>query len=158
MIALAALILAAAVLALAPRHAVGDRARQPAPTATSTARTRGAGRRSSSVPAAQVALARRVARTFLSGYLRFAYGRAAAKSVRSLTPALRRQLRLERVQVTPVERRRRPRMLWLTALARSAGAVVVTALVDDGGIANYALRLTLRRTSRGWLVSSVDGG
>jgi hypothetical protein len=46
----------------------------------------------------------------------------------------------------------------LTALGRASGVVIVTALVDDGGIANYAVRLTLRRTNRGWLVSRVDGG
>jgi hypothetical protein len=46
----------------------------------------------------------------------------------------------------------------LTTLGQASGAVVATALIDDGGIANYALRLTVRRTSRGWLVSRVDGG
>ena len=48
-------------------------------------------------------------------------------------------------------------MVSLTALGQ-ASAVVVTALIDDGGIANYMLRLTARRTSRRWLVSRVDGG
>ncbi len=48
-------------------------------------------------------------------------------------------------------------MVWLTALGQVSGVTVATALVDDGGIANYALRLTVRRTSRGWLVSLVDG-
>ncbi len=157
-IALAALFLGTTVLALAPTHEVGDRARRPAPTATTMTTTRGGGRRPSLASAAQVARARHAARRFLAGYLPFAYGRASAGSVEAVTPALRRQLRRERVQLTPVEHRRRPWVLWLTALARSARAMVVTALVDDGGIANYAVRLTVRRTSRGWLVSSVDGG
>ncbi len=95
---------------------------------------------------------------FLAGYLPFAYGQASASSVPAVTPALRRQLRRERVQVTPVERRRRPRVVSLTALGQAPGIVVATALIDDGGIANYAMRLTVRRTSGGWLVSGVDGG
>ena len=112
----------------------------------------------SPVSGTQLARARRVARTFLAGYLPFAYGQASAGSVQAGTPALRRQLKGERVQVTPVERRRRPRVVTLTALGRASGVVIATALVDDGGVANYAVRLTLRRMSRGWLVSRVGGG
>ena len=99
-----------------------------------------------------------MARKFLAGYLRFAYGRASAVSVPAVTPALRRQLKRERVQVTPVERRRHPRVVSLTALGQASGVVVATALIDDGGITNYTLRLTVRRTNRAWLVSGVDGG
>jgi hypothetical protein len=77
--------------------------------------------------------------------------------VRAVTPALGRQLRRERVQVTPVEGRRRPRVVTLTALGRASRIVVATALIDDGGVANYSLRLTVRRTNRAWLVSGVDG-
>ena len=106
----------------------------------------------------QLARARRVARTFLAGYLPFAYGRASAGSVWAVTPALRRELWRERVQVTPVQRRRRPRVITLTALGQAAGVVVITALIDDGGIASYAVRLTIRRTNRAWLVSRVDEG
>ena len=76
----------------------------------------------------------------------------------AVTPALRRQLKRDHAQVTPVERRRRPRVVSLTALGQASGVVVATALVDDGGIANYAVRLTVRRTNRGWLVSHVGGG
>jgi hypothetical protein len=42
-------------------------------------------------------------------------------------------------------------------VGQASGVVVATALVEDGGVANYAGRLTLRRTSRGWLVSRVGG-
>jgi hypothetical protein len=156
-IAVVVLLFGAAVLALAPTHQVSDRARRP-PTRATTRTRRDAPAPPSPVSAAQLARARRVARTFFAGYLPFAYGRASAASVQAATPAVRRRLKRERVQVTPVERRRRPRVVTLTALGRASGVVIVTALVDDGGIANYAVRLTLRRTNRGWLVSRVDGG
>jgi hypothetical protein len=108
--------------------------------------------------AARLARARRVARTFLAGYLRFAYGRAPAASVRAVTPALRRQLKRERARVTPVERRRRPRVVSLTALGQARPVVVATALIDDGGIASYEVRMTLHEARAGWLVSRVHGG
>jgi hypothetical protein len=57
----------------------------------------------------------------------------------------------------PSSKARRPRVITLTALGQASGVVIATALVGDGGVANYAVRLTLRRTSRGWLVSRVGG-
>src|SRR5436309_11703280 len=142
-IALAVLLLGAAVLALAATHQAGERSHRPSIRAI-TGSTRGARRRPSPVPASQLAHARRVARRFLAGYLRFAYGRASAASVPAAATTLQRQLMRERVQVTPVERRRRPRVVSLTALGQPSDVVVVTALIDDGGVTNYALRLTVQ--------------
>jgi hypothetical protein len=154
---LAALVLGAAVLALAPTHELRERSRRPSTRATTTGAARTAGPRPSPVSAAQFERARQVARTFLAAYLLFAYGRAPAASVGAVTPSLRRQLARERVQVTPVERSRHPKVASLTAVGKAARVVVATALIDDGGNANYAVRLTVRRTGRGWLVSRVDG-
>jgi hypothetical protein len=36
--------------------------------------------------------------------------------------------------------------------------VLATALVEDGGITTYPLRLTVQRVAGAWLVSGVDGG
>jgi hypothetical protein len=44
------------------------------------------------------------------------------------------------VQVTPVEGRRHPRVITLTALGQASRVVVATALIGDGEIANYTLR------------------
>lgn len=151
-ITLAALLLGAAILALAPTHGVGERAHR-ASTQATTGATRG-----SPVSGAELARARDAVRMFLAGYLPFAYGQAPASSVSAVEPRLRRQLMRERVQITPVERRRRPRVVSLTALGQAPGIVIATALIDDGGIANYAIRFTVRGTSGGWLVSGVDGG
>ena len=60
--------------------------------------------------------------------------------------------------VTPVERQRRPRLVSLTAVARSPAAVLATALVADGGVTTYALRIMLSAGRGGWMVSSVGGG
>lgn len=157
-IALVVLLLGAAVLALAPTHKAGHRAQQPSTRAKTSRTTRSARHYVSPVSAARLVRARQVARTFLTGYLPLAYGRASASSVRGVTPALRRQLTRERAQVTPVERRRRPRVVSLTALGRASRVVVVTALVNDGGITTYAVRLTLQQQRSGWLVTGVDEG
>jgi hypothetical protein len=104
-----------------------------------------------------LARARSAARQFFAGYLRFAYGKAPASSVRRVARALRRRLWGQRALVAPDERRRHPRVLSLTATGHGRGVVVVTALVDDGGVANYAVRVVVRDTRWGWLVSAVDG-
>jgi hypothetical protein len=153
-IALAVLLLMAVILALVPTRQVGERSRRP--SARATTGTLGARRGPSPVPAAQVALARGIARRFLAGYLRFAYGRASAASVRAVTPTLRQQLTRDRAEFTPVEERRRPRVVSLAALGEASGVVVAEALIADGGIASYVVRLTLRPQRVGWLVSGVD--
>jgi hypothetical protein len=154
-IGLAALLFGAAVLAFVPTHQVGQRAHRPPPQATRIGTARG-GRQRMSAVAAQLVHARRAVRTFLVGYLRLAYGRGSGSSVRAVTPALRRQLSREHDLVSPVERRRHPQVVSLAALRKAAGVVVATALIDDGGVASYAVRLTLRQEPAGWLVSGID--
>ena len=101
--------------------------------------------------------ARSAARQFMRGYLRFAYGEAPASSVRAVGPALRRQLR-QRALIAPAERSRHPRLISLEVSGEKTGVVLATAIIDDGGIASYAVRVTVCRTRSRWLVSAVDGG
>jgi hypothetical protein len=103
-------------------------------------------------------VARRVADRFLAGYLPFLYGRGSGRSIDAVTPDLRRQLIRVRGLVTPVERPRHPRVVSLTAVGQAPAAVLATALVADGGVMAYALRMVLRSSRDGWLVSGVDGG
>ncbi|HEY3944232.1 MAG TPA: hypothetical protein VGL78_03310 [Solirubrobacteraceae bacterium] len=93
----------------------------------------------------------------MGGYLRFAYGQAPGSSVRAVGPSLRLKLR-RLVQVAPAERGRHPRVISVEASGQKRGVVLATAVIDDGGIASYAVRVTLRETRSGWLVSAVDGG
>ncbi|MGZ4287773.1 MAG: hypothetical protein ACXVH3_27730 [Solirubrobacteraceae bacterium] len=102
--------------------------------------------------------ARQVAARFLAGYLPFAYGRGSALAIRSITPALRRELLRQRAQLTPVERQRRPRVVSLQTIATTPTFVVATAAIDDGGVATYRLRFTVQREAGRWAVSSVEDG
>jgi hypothetical protein len=102
--------------------------------------------------------ARRAAARFLAGYLPFVYGRGSARSIDAVTPGLRGQLIRVRSLVTPAERQRHPRVVSLTTVGQVPAAVLATALVADGGVTTYALRITLRAGRGGWLVSRVNGG
>jgi hypothetical protein len=111
------------------------------------------------VSVAQLAVARRVAARFLAGYLPFAYGRGSALTIGGVTPALRRQLvRRQRAQLTPVERRRRPRVVSLQTVATTPLFVVATVSIDDGGVATYRLRFTVSHFAGRWAVGSVEEG
>jgi hypothetical protein len=102
--------------------------------------------------------ARVVAARFLLSYLPLAYGRGSAGSVKAVTPRLRGQLINQRAQTTPAERRRHPLVVSLTTLGTTPGFVVATAVIEDGGIAAFRLRLTLQEQAGRWLVSSVQEG
>ena len=136
-----------------PRHA----ARRP--PAASSPRTSGPERRvTSSLSRAEIARAREVAIGFLKGFLPFVYGRASAGFVLGAAPALRRRLTRQAAVVTPVERSRHPRVLSLEVAGQAPRAALATALIADGGITTYALRITLKEGRSGWLVSALDGG
>jgi hypothetical protein len=100
--------------------------------------------------------ARRVAEHFLAAYLPFAYGRASARAVTGITPALRSQLLRGRAQLTPVERRRRPRVVSLQTVGTTPTFVVATAVIDDGGVTTYRLRFTIVGAAGRWAVSGVE--
>ena len=110
------------------------------------------------VPAGQLAVARRVGERFLAGYLPLAYGRGSALAIRGVTPTLRSQLLPDRAQLTPVERRRHPRVVSLQAVGTTPAFVVATAVIDDGGVTAYRLRFTLLGGGGRWAVSSVEAG
>jgi hypothetical protein len=105
-----------------------------------------------------VVRARRMAEQFLAGYLPFAYGRGDARPISGITWALRQQLLHERADTTPVERRRRPRVVSLQTAATTPTFVVATAVIDDGGVTSYRLRITLEGRGGRWLVSGVQVG
>ena len=106
---------------------------------------------------ADLARARQAAVRFLASYLRFAYGQAPARSVAPVSPAIRGQLVRGSASVTPAERRRHPRVVALQVVAARARLARATALVADGGVTSYAVRVTLRRGRFGWVASAIGG-
>jgi hypothetical protein len=111
------------------------------------------------VPPVQLRRAREAAERFLSDYLPLAYGRGTAREASAVRAALGRRLARARALITPVERRRHPRVVSLRVVGMTPGFVVATAMVDDGGLSVYPLRFTLREAvGRRWVLSSVQEG
>lgn len=155
--ALGLVVLLVVASAVAPSRHPAHRPASPAAVPTRARRTPTVGGSRPSSPGGLVG-ARRVAARFLAGYVPFVYGRGSARSIEAVTPAVRRQLSRMWGLVTPVERQRHPRVVSLTAVAQSPAAIQETALVTDGGVATYALRIMLRAGPNGWMVSSLAGG
>jgi hypothetical protein len=156
--ALLALVGVMAALTLINQHG-GHKARPPAqPPAAAGSPHTSPRRLPPPVSTAAMLQARQVAKRFLAGYLPFAYRRGNALAIRGITPSLRRELLRQRAQLTPVERRRRPRVMSLQTIGTTPAFVVATAMIDDGGVSRYRLRLTLQREADRWAVSSVEDG
>jgi hypothetical protein len=156
---LAALVLVALLIVASALAPSPHRAHCPVPPPAGLARTRRtpAAPGSRPISAGGLVAARRVAGRFLAGYLPFLYGRGSARSIAGVTPGLRRQLIRVRGVVTPVERRRHPRVVSLTAVGQMPAAVLATALVADDGVTTYAVRIMLRAGRDGWLITGVNG-
>lgn len=99
----------------------------------------------------------RVAHGFLAGYLAYLYGHAPARAVRDAAPALLRSLRAHPPLVSPATRARHPRVLSLHPAPAPVGRIGVSALVGDGELASYPVRLLLTSEDGRLLVSAVEG-
>jgi hypothetical protein len=155
--ALLALGAVMAALTLTTPHDGQERRPTPQHPATTVPRT-SPRRLPPPVSTAAILQARQVAKRFLAGYLPFEYGRGSALAIPGITQALRRKLLSQRAQLTPVERRRRPRVVALQTIGTTPTFVVATAVIDDGGVATYRLRFTLSRSAGRWAVSSFEEG
>ena len=145
-VALSLVALSVVASALTPAPRPEQRQGAPGSTAQSTRPRRGT---RAPVSAGGLARARQAAKRFLVGYLPFLYGRGRARAIDAVAPSLRLKLTRTRTLVTPVERRRHPRLVSLAAVGQATGVVLATALVEDGGVTAYALRITLRREPAG---------
>lgn len=97
------------------------------------------------------------ARVFLGDYLTYLYGHAPAREIRGATPSLLRKLEREHPRVSPATRQRHPRIIEITARRSAAGRVAATASIADGGVAHYAITVTLQRHRGRWQVTDVGG-
>jgi hypothetical protein len=95
------------------------------------------------------------ARGFLAGYLPYSYGRRAARTIRRVTPALRRELERQTPRVPPaLAEKARPRLTGLTLSGIAGRRVILLARIDDGQ-SRYAALVTVQQQGRRWAVSQV---
>jgi hypothetical protein len=105
----------------------------------------------------------RAADLFLAGYLRYLYGHGPASQVLDATPALLRSLLTHLPRVSPGMLATRPRVVALhsvpaSSAPTSSGLFSVSAVVNDGGVVNYAIDLLLTQRNGRLLVSGIEGG
>ena len=96
-----------------------------------------------------------MARRFLAGYLPYSYGRRPPRTIRGLTPDLRRDLVRHTPRVPPaLADKARPRLTGLTLSGIDGRQVILLARIDDGR-SRYAALLTVQRQGQRWAVSQV---
>ncbi|MGA9284130.1 MAG: hypothetical protein WBV85_01690 [Solirubrobacteraceae bacterium] len=108
-------------------------------------------------PSALTPEARETAELFLAGYLGYAYGHTTPSKIKDASPSLIRSLENRPPRVPPAARARRPRVISLRATAAPAGEIAVSATVNDGGLIDYTVGLTLTRQGGRLLVTGLDG-
>jgi len=108
-------------------------------------------------PAAAPPGATQDARVFLRGYLAYLYGHAPAHEIRGARPRLVRRLERERPRVSPATRQRHPRIIEIAARRIAGGRVAATASIADGGVARYAITVTLQRHRGRWQAVGLSG-
>jgi hypothetical protein len=96
------------------------------------------------------------ARTFVSSYVSFLYGRRAADGVTAVVRSLTRQLRDAQSTATPAELSRAVVVRDLAVVPRTGTTATATAVVDDGASPPFALSFNLTLTRRRWLVTAVQ--
>jgi hypothetical protein len=108
-------------------------------------------------PSALTPQARETAERFLAGYLGYAYGHTTASRIEDATRSLIHSLESQPPRVPPAARTRRPRVISLSPTAAPAGKVALSATVNDGGLIDYTVGLTLTHQGGRLLVTGLDG-
>lgn len=99
-----------------------------------------------------------VARAFLSGYLAYAYAGRPAGSVIDATPQLVQSLKDHPPRVRVALHTRLPRIVALHFADPQSGQLAVNAIVNDGGIVDYAVNLLVARRGGQIVVTALEGG
>lgn len=133
--------------ASAPPPSTPAQAAAPAVSPTPPGRPVGPDRAGGAPPGAEQS-----ARKFLDGYLAYLYGRGSARAIPLASSEVRRALAARPPRVSPAQRERHPRIAALSAQPLTGGAISMTATIDDGGVARYAIRVKLARRARSWRV------
>jgi hypothetical protein len=97
------------------------------------------------------------ARSFLEGYLRYSYGRARARRIRSAGASLLRDLEESPPRVPEAVARSRPRLISVRAQAATSHLEILVRAVVDDGQRRYSIPLSVRDRHGRWFVTAVGG-
>jgi hypothetical protein len=101
-------------------------------------------------------IAAQASRAFLAGYLAYTYRRAPASRIADATGALLTALEAHPPRVSPAMRSEHPRVVDLDSAPAPSGKIGVSAVVNDGGLIEYTLGLTLTQQGGRLLVTSLE--
>ncbi len=99
----------------------------------------------------------RAARLFLSGYLGYLYGHTPASRIKGATAGLLHSLEDHPPRVPPGAQARGTRLLSLHSAPAPPGLAGVSAVINDGGLVDYPIRLLLARRGGRLLVTELGG-
>ena len=99
----------------------------------------------------------RVARRFLTGYLAYLYGHSGLAGIRDANGSLERSLGEHPPRVSLTMRTRHPHVVSLAPVTAPDGSVDVSAIVNDGGVADYTIDLLVSREGGRLLVTGIGG-
>jgi hypothetical protein len=94
-------------------------------------------------------------RAFLAGYLAYTYGSAPASWITDATRSLIASLQAHSPRVPPAMRASQPRVLELHVGPAPSGELGVSAVINDGGLIDYTVGLTLSPQAGRLLVTAV---
>jgi hypothetical protein len=101
-------------------------------------------------------IAARASRTFLAGYLAYTCGRAPASRIADATGGLVAALEAHPPRVSPAMRSEHPRVVDLDSAPAPSDEIGVSAVVNDGGLIDYTLGLTLTQQGGRLLVTGLE--
>jgi hypothetical protein len=101
-------------------------------------------------------IATATSRAFLAGYLAYTCGSAPASRIADATGALLTALAAHPPRVSPAMRSEHPRVVELHSAPAPSGEIGVSAVVNDGGLIDYALGLTLTPQDGRLLVTALE--
>jgi hypothetical protein len=101
-------------------------------------------------------VAAHASRAFLAGYLAYTCGRTPASRITDATGAMLTALAAQPPRVSPAMRSAYPRVVELDSAPAPTGEIGVSAVVNDGGLIDYTLGLTLSPQRGRLLVSALE--
>lgn len=148
-LAVSAAILIGSAAAPGSRHVSPSTGARPAPKPHAASQVK----REAANASAEVA-----ARTFVSSYVSFLYGRRRSAAVTPVGGHLHQQLLRAQSTPTPAERTRALVVRDLTVSPDTTAGATGSAIVDDGAAPPYALSFNLSFSHRAWVVTDLRGG
>ena len=101
-------------------------------------------------------VAARTSRAFLAGYLAYTCGGAPASQITSAARSLIASLQAHPPRVPPAMRASRPRVVELHPTTAPSGELGVSAVINDGGLIDYTIGLTLAPEGGRLFVSALE--